>query len=194
MISTILHPRRYKENALSLQYLLSSSHSSLTSTQIQSSINNQQPHLTSLSSPLTKLKPAKMVSFTTSTLSVALVAALTMIQPIAANGGFNFAPSLTLGRRTAQPASSDLEFAACQQAASTISPKPTYIIFANRTVDINGLPAVCISQLKTHNAQPNIAETNKWEGWGIILNDTAIQVCLFCVNGKNGALLTSGID
>jgi hypothetical protein len=135
-----------------------------------------------------------MVSFTTSTVSVAIIAALTMVQPIAAHGGFNFAPSLTLGRRTAQPASSDLEFAACQQAASTISPKPTYIIFANRTVDINGLPAVCISQLKTHNAQPNIAETNKWEGWGVVLNDTAIQVCLFCVSGENGALLTSGID
>jgi hypothetical protein len=151
---------------------------------LQSSIFNQQPHFTSLSSPPTKLNSAKMVSFTTSTVSVALVAALTMVQPIAAHGGFNFAPSLTLGRRTAQPASSDLEFAACQQAAATISPKPTYIIFANRTVDINGLPAVCISQLKTHNAQPNIAETNKWEGWGVVLNDTAIQVCLFCGSGR----------
>jgi hypothetical protein len=68
-------------------------------------------------------------------------------------------------------------FAACQQAASTISPKPTYIVYANRTVDVNGLPAICISQMNHHNAQPNVAETNKWEGWGIVLNSTAIQVC-----------------
>jgi hypothetical protein len=44
VISTILHPRRYKENALSLQYLLSSSHSSLISSQhkynLQSTTNN----------------------------------------------------------------------------------------------------------------------------------------------------------
>jgi len=189
VISTILHPRRYKENALSLQYLLP--HHTVLSSQhkynLQSSIFNLQSTTTLYFTFITsnKHKSAKMVSFTTSTVSVALVAALTMVQPIAAHGGFNFAPSLTLGRRTAQPASSDLEFAACQQAAATISPKPTYIIFANRTVDINGLPAVCISQLKTHNAQPNIAETNKWEGWGVVLNDTAIQVCLFCVSRRD---------
>jgi hypothetical protein len=126
-----------------------------------------------------------MVSFTIPTISVTLVAAITMIQPISCGTAFNFAPSLHLGRRNAPAAaapSSDLEFAACQQATAAISPKPTYIIFANRTVDINGLPAECITQLKTHNAQPNIAELNKWEGWGVVLNDTAIQVCLFCVN------------
>jgi hypothetical protein len=110
-----------------------------------------------------------MVSFTTT--AVALIAGASMV---AANGGFNFAPSLQLGRRDAS-SSSDLEFAACQQAASTISPKPTYIIYANRTVDINGLPPVCISQLNTHNAQANIAEINKWQGWGLVLNSTAIQ-------------------
>jgi hypothetical protein len=102
-----------------------------------------------------------------------------MVQPISCGGGVNFAPSLQLGRRGAAPtaAPSNLEFAACQQAAATINPKPTYIIFANRTVDINGLPAECITQLKAHNALPNIADLNKWEGWGVVLNDTAIQVC-----------------
>jgi hypothetical protein len=109
-----------------------------------------------------------MVSFTTT--AVALIAGASMV---AANGGFNFAPSIHLGRRDAS--SSDLEFASCQQAASTISPKPTYIVYANRTVDINGLPPVCISQLNTHNAQANIAEINKWQGWGLVLNSTAIQ-------------------
>jgi hypothetical protein len=130
-----------------------------------------------------------MVSFTTSTISVVVVAALTIIQPIAANGGFSFAPSVHILRARDAPASSttspgarptgshhDLEFSACQQAAAGVVPKPTYIIYANRTVDINGLPAVCISQLNAHNAKENIAQTNKWEGWGIVLNSTAIQV------------------
>jgi hypothetical protein len=124
-----------------------------------------------------------MVSFTTT--SVALVAAIAMVQPIAANGGFNFSPSLQLGKRLigairgtssiAARDDSELEFAACQSAAAAISPKPTYIVYENRTVDINGLPAVCIQQLKTHNALPNIEELNKWEGWGVVLNSTAIQ-------------------
>jgi hypothetical protein len=130
-----------------------------------------------------------MVSFTSA--SLALIAGASMV---AANGGYDFelgsqdnqfskliifrfvfSPSLHLGRRDAS--SSDVEFGACQQAAATISPKPTYIIYANRTVDINGLPPVCISQLTTHNAQANIAEINKWQGWGLVLNSTAIQVC-----------------
>jgi hypothetical protein len=124
-----------------------------------------------------------MVSFTAT--SVALVAAIAMVQPIAANGGFNFSPSLQLGKRIvgairgtssiAARDDSELEFAACQSAAAAISPKPTYIVYENRTVDVNGLPAVCIQQLNVHNALPNIEELNKWQGWGIVLNSTAIQ-------------------
>jgi hypothetical protein len=131
------------------------------------------------------LKSAKMVSFTSA--SLALVAAIAMVQPVAANGGFNFAPSVHILRlrdalggaiKTAAPAKRDesqVDFSACQTAAAQISPKPTYIIYANRTVDISGLPAVCISSLNTHNSNPNIAEINKWQGWGIVLNNTAIQ-------------------
>jgi hypothetical protein len=117
--------------------------------------------------------------FTTSTISVGLVAVLTMVQPImASHGGTIFTNPVKpiFQRDPAQAGSPDLEFSACQQAAASISPKPTYIIYANRTVDINGLPAVCISQLNTHNAKEGIAQINKWEGWGVVLNATAIQV------------------
>jgi hypothetical protein len=106
--------------------------------------------------------------------ATALAALSLMSTPAEANGGFNFAPSLQLGKRLASTTSS-LEFGPCQSAAASISPKPTYIIYSNNTVDINGLPPVCIDQLKTHNAQPDVQTTNKWEGWGIVLNDTAIQ-------------------
>jgi hypothetical protein len=162
----------------------------LNTIDLQSPISNL-PIFTQQSSLSNTFKSANMVSFTTSTISVALVAVLTMVQPIAANGGFSFAPSVHILRARDAPASSttspgarptgshhNLEFSACQQAAAAIVPKPTYIIYTNRTVDINGLPAVCISQLNAHNAKENIAQTNKWEGWGIVLNSTAIQVSL----------------
>ena len=106
--------------------------------------------------------------------ATALAALSLMSTPAEAHGGFNFAPSLQLGKRVASTTSS-LEFGPCKSAAASISPKPTYIIYSNHTVDINGLPSVCIDQLKTHNAQPDVKTTNKWEGWGIVLNDTAIQ-------------------
>jgi hypothetical protein len=153
-------------------------HHTASSTQQQSSIFNQLPHsslYTSTSNPANSLKSAKMVSFTSA--SLALVAAIAMVQPVAASGGFNFAPSVHILRlrdalgsaiKTAAPAKR-------QTAAAQVSPKPTYIVYANRTVDISGLPAVCISSLNTHNSNPNIAEINKWQGWGIVLNDTAIQ-------------------
>jgi hypothetical protein len=113
-----------------------------------------------------------MVSFTAAT--VALIAAFTMATPIAAEGGFNFSPSLSLGlkRDAAQP---ENEFAACQAAVQTISPKPTYRVLANRQVEINGLPAICISQVNAHNQLPDIAEHNKWEGEVAVVNSTAIR-------------------
>jgi hypothetical protein len=106
--------------------------------------------------------------------ATALAALSLMSTPAEAHGGWGFSPSLQVGKRVASTTSS-LEFGPCQSAAASITPKPTYIIYSNHTVDINGLPSVCIDQLKTHNAQPDVKTTNKWEGWGIVLNDTAIQ-------------------
>ena len=113
-----------------------------------------------------------MVSFTATT--VALIAALTMAAPITASGGFNFSPSLSIGlkRDAGQP---ENEFAACQEAVKTITPKPTFRVLANRQVEINGLPAICISQVNAHNQLPNIAELNKWEGEVTVINSTAIR-------------------
>jgi hypothetical protein len=104
-----------------------------------------------------------------------VLAALSLMStPAQAHGGFVFSPSLQLGKRIASTTSS-VEFGACQTAAASVSPKPTYIIYSNNTVDINGLPSVCIDLLTKHNAHPDIKQTNKWEGWGIVLNSTAIQ-------------------
>jgi len=113
-----------------------------------------------------------MVSFTAAT--VALIAAFTMAAPITANGGFNFSPSFSLGlkRDAAQP---ETDFAACQAAVQAISPKPTYRILPNREVEINGLPAICISQVNAYNQLPNIAELNRWEGEVTVINSTAIR-------------------
>jgi len=111
-----------------------------------------------------------MVSFTAAT--VALIAAFTMAAPIAAEGGFNFSPSFSLKRDATEP---ENEFAACQSAAQTITPKPTFHVLPNRQVEINGLPAICISQVNAHNQLPDIAEHNKWEGSVAVVNSTAIR-------------------
>jgi hypothetical protein len=163
----------YKVTAIShLRLFLSSSHNNIiSSTQL-----NNNPQL-SFKFQISNLHPItstiKMFAFTYIP-ATALAALSFMSTPAEAHGGFNFAPSLQLGKRIASTTSS-VEFGACQSAAASISPKPTYIIYSNHTVDINGLPSVCIDQLKTHNAQPDVQTTNKWEGWGIVLNDTAIQ-------------------
>jgi hypothetical protein len=77
--------------------------------------------------------------------------------------------------RASNSNSNNNEFAGCCQAVTDFSPQPTYIIYPNGTIDIEGLPAVCISELNTHNALPNITKLDKWEGSGLVLNSTAIQ-------------------
>ena len=126
-----------------------------------------------------------MVSFTTST--VAIIAAFSLAQPIAAG------PLALIGTAVSTVASiagshkrgeTDLwtrnddiqsEFAACMSAAHQGTP-PKMTINADKTVDMTGLPAICISELNTYNSQPNIQAMNAAQGKATVTGSNSVHI------------------
>lgn len=49
-------------------------------------------------------------------------------------------------------------------------------INADKTVIVTGLPPVCITEVNTYNALPNIADLNKVQGAVSVVNSTTIKV------------------
>jgi hypothetical protein len=55
-------------------------------------------------------------------------------------------------------------------------PAPTMVLHSDNSFTLNGVPASCISEIETYNAQPNITAINAAHGTVTVLNSTAISV------------------
>lgn len=125
-----------------------------------------------------------MVSFTS---TVGLIAAISLVQPIVAGpalaviSAVGTISSIAHNNRRGE---TDLwtrndsiksEFAACMSAAHEGTP-PKMVINADKTVDVTGLPAICISEINTYNAQPNIAAMNAAQGKATVNGPNSIHV------------------
>jgi hypothetical protein len=60
---------------------------------------------------------------------------------------------------------------------NTVHQTPVHhVINPDHTVIVSGLPAVCIAEVNTYNALPNIADLNKVQGAVSVVNSTSIKV------------------
>jgi hypothetical protein len=127
-----------------------------------------------------------MVSFTTST--VAIITAFSLAQPIAAGPlaliGTAVSTVVSIAGSHKARGETDLwtrnddiqsEFAACMSAAHQGTP-PKMTINPDKTIDMTGLPPVCMSELSTYNSQPNIAAMNAAQGTATITGPNSVHI------------------
>jgi hypothetical protein len=126
-----------------------------------------------------------MVSFTSTT--VAVIAAISLAQPIAAGPAALIGTAIsTVAGLVANHKRGDTsiwarddsiqsEFASCMSAAHQGTP-PKMTINADKTVDMTGLPAICISELNTYNSQPNIQAMNAAQGKATVTGPNSIHI------------------
>ena len=54
--------------------------------------------------------------------------------------------------------------------------RPKMVWNADNTVEISGLPQICISEINTYNKQPNIEAMNAAQGTAKVLNSTSVHL------------------
>jgi hypothetical protein len=136
-----------------------------------------------------------MVSFTYSALSLLAFGAI-IIEPVIGakvveglgagiTGGLSgggqkrdFADFVNRDFVNRRDASSDAKFQSLFAECVSLSHQqpPTLTVNSDKTITMNGLAPICITEINTYNAQPNIAALEETQGKIQVVNSTAIHI------------------
>lgn len=133
-----------------------------------------------------------MVSFTYSALSLLAFSAI-IIEPVigarvVAGVGAGILGGLTGGGQkrdfadfvnrdfVKRDATSDFQSLFAECVSLSHQQPPNLAVNADKTIIMNGLAPICITEINTYNAQPNIAALEETQGKIRVVNSTAIQI------------------